>query len=97
MALRANDAYAGDAEMPNGRRVTVFFLDRASLVREFGKQPPPGHPDYRNRRRVGWYWRVDYGPVIGSTVTTGPFTSSRRAMMDALKNNPQPVEPDHVG
>ncbi len=96
MALRAYSAYEGDAEMPNGYRASIFFLDRDALVREFGKQPPIGHPAYKDRRRVGWYWRVDYGPVIGSTVTAGPFTSSRRAMMDALANNRAPSEGDHV-
>ena len=94
MALRANSAYEGDADMPNGYRVSVFFLDRDALVREFGKQPPIGHPAYKDRRRVGWYWRVE--DHDGANMTVGPFTSSRRAMMDALKSNPAPVEADHV-
>ncbi len=80
MALRANDAYAGDAEMPNGITATVYFMDKAAIAAEFGKQPP-GHP---HKRRVGWYWRTerDEARTIG-----GPFTSSRKAMMDALASN----------
>ncbi len=96
MALRANSAYEGDAEMPNGRRVTVFFLDRNAMVREFGRQPPIGHPAYKDRRRVGWYWRGECDHPDGGTLTVGPFTSSRRAMMDALASNPAPVEADHA-
>lgn len=87
MALAKNDAYAGVAEMPNGRNVEVGYFDAAKLREVFGHQPP-GHPA---RKRIGWYWsphdrRVDVAPGAQSR---GPFTSSRLAIMDAVAKNPR--------
>ena len=80
MALREYNAYEGDAEMPNGTTVRVFFLDRSDVKHFFGKQHP------MRRKRVGWYWR-HYGDLPMAVTAAGPFTSSRRAMMDALATN----------
>lgn len=82
MALRANNAYEGDATMPNGVVVRVFFLDRRDIRHLFGRE----HPS--KRHRVGWYWRHYGDAAMPFRVTAaGPFTSSRRAMVDALKHN----------
>ncbi len=81
MALRANDAYAGSAEMPNGQWVDVEYLDAARLLEVFGRQPP-GHPA---RKRVGWYWH--YRDADPRLVYHGRFTSSAKAMLHALAVN----------
>lgn len=82
MAKSANAAYAGEADMPNGTRISVLFLNAAGIHAAFGKHPP-GHP---NRRRTGWYWR-EADKANAPDTLAGPFTSSRLALRDALKRN----------
>lgn len=78
MAKSRNAAYAGMADMPNGKRVSVFYLDAAGL-RAALPRLPPGHPE---RKTIGWYWREP-----PSETCAGPFTSSRKAMQDAVAKN----------
>lgn len=82
MAKSRNDAYAGNADMPNGVRVLICYLDRPAVVAAFGDLPR-GHP---NRKPIGWYWR-EASKDAGPHSLHGPHTSSRRAMQDALKRN----------
>jgi hypothetical protein len=84
MALAKYDAYAGKAEMPNGVTVDVRYLDAAGVRAEFGAQLPPGHPN--RKQRIGWYWESE---VDNRRTLAGPFTSSRKAMQDAITSNPE--------
>jgi hypothetical protein len=84
MAKSKYDAYAGKAEMPNGTTVDVRYLGAAGVRAEFGVQPPYGHPN--RKRRIGWYWVAE---TDTTRAITGPFTSSRKAMQDAITSNPE--------
>lgn len=83
MAIKAYNAFAGVADMPNGTEIEVRFLDAQAVRDLFGYQPP-GHPA---RKRVGWYWAPTMANNRDGRATRGPFTSSRKAMQDALKAN----------
>lgn len=82
MAISKYDAYAGKAEMPNGVTIEVRFLDAAGVRAEFGPQLAYGHPN--RKQRIGWYWESETG---NRRTLAGPFTSSRKAMQNALMSN----------
>ena len=82
MAISKYDAYAGKAEMPNGVTIEVLFLNAAGAHAVFGPQLAYGHPN--REQRIGWYWEGKNGRLC---TFAGPFTSSRKAMQDALMSN----------
>ena len=84
MAISKYDAYSGDAEMPNGVTVNVRYLDREGVEQVFGRQPAGA----LKRKRIGWYWAPKAEQQVRAKVH-GPFTSSRKAMVDALASNPE--------
>lgn len=83
MAKSRRDAYAGEADMPNGQPIIVQYFDKQRIVEVFGYEPP-GHP---RRKKIGWFW----APAIvrnAASECRGPFLSSRAAMRDAIIANP---------
>ena len=81
MGVISNAAFAGTASLPNGSRAVVEYLDKDGLKKHFGYQPP-GHP---RRKLAGWYWQ----PYPDRNAIHGPFTSSRKAIKDAIDCNRQ--------
>lgn len=81
MGYRQADAYHGIAEIREGLRVRVFYMDAGAIKAQFGPQKPL----MPNRKRVGWYWgREDVVEHVG------PFTSSRLALMSAIETHGGP-------
>jgi hypothetical protein len=82
MALSANNAYAGRADLADGVAVFVAYLDAKAVRSTFGPQKTL----MPNRKRPGWYWYREYADVNKSaSETSGPFSSSRKALLDAIK------------
>ena len=79
-AHRSYDAHAGVGDLPNGRSVEVFYMDKAACLEAFGRQGW----SMPKRRNVGWYWRY-HGAAAASAI--GPATSSRAALKDAIVKN----------
>jgi hypothetical protein len=63
-----------DVDWINGRSVEVFYADE-KLAREFGGS-------------TGWYWWSCYPGCLPEGDAFGPFSSSYRALKDAIEREP---------
>lgn len=88
MAMKRNDAYAGEHGTPDGFVVCVLFIS-GTATRVFNRQA--GYTiGTREYRRFGWYWTTKLratSAVLTLRYGFGPFTSSRLAYQDAMKRN----------
>lgn len=83
MAASAYAAYAGLHDAPDGHTVCVVYCNTADN-KLINHNVPPAHRSYR---RYGWYWWVGNARPTSSQHNYGPFTSSRLAYQDAMKQH----------